>query len=70
VRGTFQPRSDTPFSKGPSKDGKDTKDKSADAKDKAADAADKSATSKSKGSAKEAPAKTPVTLKPADEPSK
>ena len=73
VRGTFQPRSDTPLAKGASKDGKDkdAKDKSADAKDKSTDAADKSATSKGKGSAKaEAPAKAPVTLKPADEPSK
>ena len=70
VRGTFQPRSDTPLSKGASKDGKD-KEKSADAKDKAGDAADKSAAPKNKGSAKAAtPAKPSVTLKPADEPSK
>jgi lipopolysaccharide export system protein LptA len=57
VRGVFQPRSDSPLSKGDAKDGKD----------KAADAKDKSA-AKAKASDKiPAKDKSPVTLKPADE---
>jgi lipopolysaccharide export system protein LptA len=68
VRGTFQPKSDSPLGKGASKDGKD---KGAAAKDQAGDGKDKSPEPKSKSAAKSAaPTKAPVALKPADEPSK
>ena len=66
-------QSDSPLSKGA---GKDAKDKGADAKDNAADAKDSkaqgaSAEPKGKSAAKAAaPAKAPVALKPAAEPSK
>jgi lipopolysaccharide export system protein LptA len=53
VRGVFQPRSDSPLSKGPERD-KDGKDKTTESKDKGAQ----------KSPPKE---KTPVTLKPADD---
>lgn len=68
VRGTFQPKSDSPLSKGA---GKDSKDKGADAKDTGPDGKDKSAAPKGKSAAKAAaPAKAPLALKPAAEPSK
>ena len=68
VRGTFQPKSDSPLGKSP---GKDAKDKAADAKDSATDAKDKAAEPKGSSAAKAAaPAKAPVALKPAAEPSK
>ena len=66
VRGTFQPRENSPLGKASDKDGKDKdKDKAADAKDKSSSAKDKTgkAASREKSSA-------PLTLKPADEPSK
>ena len=72
VRGTFQPKSDSPLSKGA---GKDAKDEDADAKGNAADGKDSkdksSAEPKDKSATKPAvAAKAPVALKPAAEPSK
>jgi hypothetical protein len=69
VRGTFQPKSDSPLSKAA---GKDATDKGADAKDAAAaEGKDKPAAPKGKSATKAAaPAKAPVALKPAAEPSK
>jgi len=68
VRGTFQPKSDSPLGKGA---GKDAKDKDADAKDTTTDAKEQSAEPKGGTAAKAAaPAKAPVALKPAAEPSK
>ena len=67
VRGTFQPRSDSPLGKAPGKE----KDK--DGKDAAADAAggkDKAPDAKGKAAAKTTPAKAPVTLQPSGEPAK
>jgi len=66
VRGTFQPRSDSPLGKAPGKDGKDAP---ADAKTPAPDAKERVPDTKGKPGAKSAPAKSPVTLKPAGEPS-
>ena len=68
VRGTFQPKSDSPLSKGA---GKDSRDKGVDAKDNTADGKDKSPEPRGTSAAKAAaPAKAPVALKPAAEPSK
>jgi lipopolysaccharide export system protein LptA len=68
VRGTFQPKSDSPLGKGA---GKDARDKGTDAKESAADGKDTPAEPKGSGAAKAAaPAKAPVALKPAAEPSK
>ena len=60
VRGTFQPRSDSPVS-----------GSKGDAKDKDKATGDKSAATKGKAPARaDTATKAPVTLKPADEPSK
>ena len=64
VRGTFQPRSDSPLGKAPGKDGKDAAADATEPKDKAA------VDAKGKAGTKAPPAKAPVTLKPSAEPSK
>ena len=71
LRGVFQPRSDSPLGKDATKD-KDGKGKSTESKDKAADSNDKSGDAKDKATPTKAstPDRPPLTLKPAEEPSK